>query len=358
MAEAGERSVLEAKHKETEVLLHEAAQRFCGSGEYLLADCGGGTNNTTRLLAHEGKTYILRLYNTHEEQEKAEFEHRLLEALGRLKPGLPFGVPQPAEGAAGASLIRLGSGKLAAMFHYMDGVAPDFGLLGQAEDFGRAAGKLSGALELLEQQQAELTMAAYPPYYALASAHPSCPAGVAAEFCFDPPEEFAGCREALRALGRQLDELAPVLDGLSTLPHQLIHGDLNASNALVSRDGSIAALLDFEFVTRDLRAMEPAVCLWGLLPEEGADEAGTEQAWACLAAFWQGFAAVRPLSAEECRVIPELMQLRSLDVFLHFLGRYRDGVDDASMLLRQIPDTANRLEQVVLHWQELLELLR
>ncbi|RAU90973.1 phosphotransferase [Paenibacillus sp. YN15] len=354
-------SAQEAGLTATETLAHEAAKRFCGQEDYCLEDCGGGTNNTTGLLTSGGKKYMLRLYNTHEEREKAEFEHRLLEALGRLAPGLPFGVPQPAEGAAGTSLIRLAGGKLAAMFRYLDGVTPDFGRPAQAEAFGRAAGELSRALERLEQQEqleaAGLDLPAYPPYYALASAHPSCGLDEVSRFCGEPPEEFAGCREALLVLGRQLEELAPVLDGLAVLPHQLIHGDLNASNALVAGDGEIAALLDFEFVTRDLRAMEPAVCLWGLLPEAGADAAGTAQTWACLKAFWRGFAAVRLLSAEERRVIPELMQLRSLDVFLHFLGRYRDGVDDASMLLRQIPDTASRLEQVERHRRELEALL-
>jgi Ser/Thr protein kinase RdoA (MazF antagonist) len=170
-----------------EALTHEAAQRFCGKADYRLEDCGGGTNNTTRLLIFEGDAYMLRLYNTHEEREKAEFEHRLLEALGRLTPGLPFGVPQPAEGDAGASLIRLKEGKLAAMFRYLDGVAPDFGHPAQAGAFGWAAGMLSSALERLEQQGADLDLPAYPPYYALASAHPSCPLEEVTRFCADPP---------------------------------------------------------------------------------------------------------------------------------------------------------------------------
>lgn len=340
-----------------DVLVHEAARCFCGPEDYRLEDSGGGTNNTTRLLACAGNRYMLRLYNTHGEQEKAEYEHRLLNALARLTPGLPFGVPRPAEGAAGSSLIRLSSGKLAAMFRYLDGVTPDFGLPAQAEAFGKAAGQLSEALARLEEREAGLSSPLYPPYYALDLALPSCGLGEVIRFCGEPPEEFACCREALGVLGRQLEELAPLLDGLAGLPHQLIHGDLNASNALVTRKGELAALLDFEFVTRDLRAMEPAVCLWGLLPEAGMDGQAEARAWGSLEAFWRGFSGVRPLSAAERRVLPELMQLRSLDVFLHFLGRYRDGVDDASMLLRQIPDTAARLEQVEKHRQRLEILL-
>ncbi|MFM9327865.1 phosphotransferase [Paenibacillus mesotrionivorans] len=345
------------EHSNEDTLANEAALRFCGSADYRLEVCGGGTNNTTRHLAYAGQAYMLRLYNTHEEWEKAAFEHQLLIALRRLMPGLPFGIPQPEMGAAGVGLIRLENGKLAAMFRYLDGAAPDFGLPAQAEAFGRAAGQLSGALEQVEQQEAGLDLPAYPPYYALAAAHPSCPLYEVLRFCWEPSDEFAGCMEALDVLGRQLEKVIPVLDKLALLPHQLIHGDLNASNALVTPSGEIAALLDFEFVTRDLKAMEPSVCLWGLLPEAGADEQAEARAWVSLEAFWRGFIEVRPLSAAECRVIPELMQLRSLDVFLHFLGRYRDGVDDASMLLRQIPDTAARLGQVEKHGERLLVLL-
>lgn len=336
-----------------DALVNEAALRFCGSADYRLEACSGGTNNTTRYLAYAGKAFMLRLYNTHEEWEKAAFEHQLLTALGRLTPGLPFGVPQPEKGAAGSGLIRLENGKLAAMFRYLDGVAPDFGQAAQAEAFGRAVGRLSAALERVEREgagrEAGLELPAYPPYYALASAHPSCPLDEVIRFCREPAGEFAGCMEALDVLACQLERITPVLDKLALLPHQLIHGDLNASNALVTSSGEIAALLDFEFVTRDLKAMEPAVCLWGLLPEADADEQAEARAWVSLEAFWRGFAGVRPLSAAERRAVPELMQLRSLDVFLHFLGRYRDGVDDASMLLRQIPDTAARLGQMEKH---------
>lgn len=344
-----------------DALVHEAALRFCGSADYRLEACGGGTNNTTRLLTCADNRFMLRIYNTHEDWEKAAFEHQLLAALGRLTPGLPFGVPQPEKGAAGAGLIRLSDGKLAALFRYLDGVAPDFGQPAQAEAFGRAAGRLSEALERVERlengREAGLELPAYPPYYALASAHPSCPLDEVLRFCREPAGEFAGCGGALAVLGRQLGKIIPGLDRLALLPHQLIHGDLNASNALVTPGGEIAALLDFEFVTRDLKAMEPAVCLWGLLPESGADELAEARAWISLEAFWRGFSDVRPLSAAERRAVPELMQLRSLDVFLHFLGRYRDGVDDASMLLRQIPDTAARLGQVEKHGERLLALL-
>ncbi|WP_027091421.1 phosphotransferase [Cohnella thermotolerans] len=58
-----------------------------------------------------------------------------------------------------------------------------------------------------------------------------------------------------------LREFRVHLPKLRKLPHQLIHGDINDSNLLAAPDaaGKVAAVLDFEFCTRDLRAMEPAV---------------------------------------------------------------------------------------------------
>jgi homoserine kinase type II len=33
------------------------------------------------------------------------------------------------------------------------------------------------------------------------------------------------------------------------------------------------------------------------------------------------------MTENEINALPELIQLRSLDVFIHFLGRYWDGID-------------------------------
>ncbi|MNU04204.1 hypothetical protein D3C72_2485140 [compost metagenome] len=52
------------------------------------------------------------------------------------------------------------------------------------------------------------------------------------------------------------------------------------------------------------------------------------------------------------------MQLRSLDVFLHFLGRYQDGVEDSRVLADQIPDTAARMRWVARNRERLLGLVR
>lgn len=342
-----------------EAMVGEAADLFWGRSGYEVRMSASGVNNTTRRVAAGDREYMLRLYNTHQDAAKAEFEHAVLLGLTRLEPKLMFRVPEPVPSPDGATVIRLASGKLAAVFRYIPGTAPDFRSSAQAKAYGEAVGRLSQALALVERELGGGIEPAYPPYYELDSAHAACSLTEANRFCAAPPAEFQFAADGLRLLAEEIKRIQPKLPQLRSLPHQLIHGDLNASNALVHEDGSMAALLDFEFATADLRAMEPAVCLWGLAPGPGEDaDNGEEAHWTSISAFWRGYSRVVSLSGEELAVIPELMQLRSLDVFLHFLGRYQEGVDDSSVLAVHLPSAAARMQWVVQNRSRLLRLLQ
>ncbi|MDG0789451.1 hypothetical protein OMP38_00235 [Cohnella ginsengisoli] len=60
----------------------------------------------------------------------------------------------------------------------------------------------------------------------------------------------------------------------------------------------------------------------------------------------KGFGDIAPLNGEEIDALPLLMRLRRLDVFVHFLGRYLSGVDDAAVLREQTMETAAGLALV------------
>lgn len=370
----------------------EAVERFFGHRSYRMSDSTGGMNNTTRKIRVDGRDYILRLYDTHQDMEKVLREQEILRQLTNVGEDrrLAFKVPEPASPVSGVSAARLAEGKLASLVHYIEGSAPNFREPVQAESFGAAVGQLSARLAELRQELGPDWEPAYPPYYRLDE---SFSMEKAARFCADPPQAFAREKDSLELLARELVRLHPLLPGMAELPHQLIHGDLNASNALVYENGSIAALLDFEFATWDLRAMEPAVCLWSLLPSRGEGHAGerldgivldvskaqpgqsgqddqpghndqrglpglaADADWEPLAVFWRGYTRFGELGRQERNAIPDLMELRSLDVFLHFLGRYEEGVDGAEVLQGQIPDTAWRVRQIVDNRRLLLELL-
>ena len=85
--------------------------------------------------------------------------------------------------------------------------------------------------------------------------------------------------------------------------------------------------------------MELAVCLSDLIDPEADEREAMRRADALL----QGYGGAARLSAEEIEAIPLLLELRRLDVFVHFLGRYRDGVDDAADLARHTGSTARGL---------------
>jgi len=297
-----------------------------------------GMNNTTRIIEAGDRRYILRIYETHRDENKVRFEHDVLQRLQQLsehhaKLRFPYQIPRPVKCRDGGTIARTDEGKLAALVHYIEGERPKLQFEDQIVSFGRAVAALSRSLAQLDLSS---DSAAYPPYYELEHTHPSCTPEVLASFCTNPPPAFEQYHSMLHKLGDWCEAFWKEAPRLRTLPQQLIHGDLNATNMLADVNGRISALLDFEFVTTDLRLMEAAVCMSDLivLDDEGSvDEARSR---ARMSQFLQGWCELSRMSEEESELLPLLIQLRRVDVFVHFLGRYFDGVDDIAIVQHQI----------------------
>ncbi|WP_159882175.1 phosphotransferase [Paenibacillus puerhi] len=296
-------------------------------GEGILRSGASGMNNTTRLVDSRDGRYVLRVYETHRDESKVGFELAVLKQLNTLP--LTFRVPTPVDSRSGESYIRTEDGKVAVLFRYIEGERPSLSTGVAQYSFGQTTALLTRALE----QIVTGTKPAYPPYYELDQASDVYYAlSDALKFCKEPPEPFLDLAEALGKIGDWLAAYRTRLPQLQAMPHQLIHGDLNRTNMLSAEDGRITAVLDFEFVTRDLRVMEPAVALSDLIFGDLDEEA----IWPAAAAFIEGYAAEFRLSREETDVLPLLIQLRRCDVFLHFLYRYWDGIDSADIVIGQI----------------------
>jgi len=320
--------------------MEQLADHYFPSGNWHMVEGKGGMNNTTMFIDHASRRYVLRRYETHREPDKVRYEHEVLSVLPEVLTGLE--IPQPVKDAEGKTICmsssevpagEQGSGRLAALFHYVDGSNPVLATEDQIYRFGQAAGKLSAALA---QVQIDLHPV-YPPYYRLGQSYPLCSPGRMEAFCANPPEDFAEIADTLNRIGEGLGEQLVRITRLASLPHQLIHGDLNASNMLQSEDGEITAILDFEFVTRDLRAMEPAVCLSDML----SSMEWTEQDELRCTAFLKGYASVITLTEAESVRLPLLILLRRMDVFMHFLSRYFEGIDQVDVVIMQ----AKRLDE-------------
>ncbi|OZB95004.1 phosphotransferase [Paenibacillus sp. XY044] len=288
-----------------------------------------GWNNTTRFVEGPEGRGVLRIYQTHRDLDKIRFEHAVLASLAQSNLG--FSTPVPVPSLTGDTVVQLedGSGRYACLFKYIDGIRPKAGGFRAAYSFGEAAGSLSYALSRIVLE----TSPAYRPYYEIAHSYPAFSPERVGQFCIAPPEPFRDLEGPLRGIGEAYGEVSRELEGLERLPQQLVHGDLNVSNLLVGADKpeQVTALLDFEFCTRDVRAMEPAVILPGLLGDD--KDAGMEAA----VHFCRGFGSRVRLTREEIRAVPVLMKLRNVDVFLHFMTRYDDGTDGPEVLREQIP---------------------
>ncbi|QJD82659.1 phosphotransferase [Cohnella herbarum] len=324
-------------------------RNYFASGEWTIEEGQSGWNNTTRFIEAEGRRWVLRIYETHKDEDKIRYEHGLLMALNKVD--MPFKVPMPIRCFDGSTIVRLedGSERIACLFSYIEGQRPEEGKAEIGYAFGVAAGQLSRSLA----QISDVGKPIYPPYYEMDSAHPLCTPDAVSAFCFAPPIEFReeALVDALLAIGEALQRYRSYLPSFRTLPHQLIHGDINHSNSLVSGDGSddrLAAVLDFEFCTWDLRAMEFAVIVSGLLSDEEA--LGTVEL------FLRGVGEQLTLEKAEAEAVPLLVQLRILDVFLHFLGRYLDGVDGENVLGEQIRSAYEGLRRLERIEDDLLQL--
>jgi len=307
-----------------------------------------GWNNTTRfVMTPEGRA-VLRIYETHRDLGKVRFEHDVLLALADQQ--LPYAVPEPFRTYEGLTYTMLedGTERYACMFRYIDGVRPNSNHPRTAESIGEMTGQLSRALARVQVSRAT----AYPPYYELEAAHPTCTEERIASFCLSPPEAFRQHACALVRIYEEFTRFHANLTHLRKLPHQLVHGDINHSNVLVSESdqGLGVAVLDFEFCTWDLRAIEPAVVLSGYLSESPD--------WSQVEAFIRGYNAIISLSDDEIEAIPLLIRLRKLDVFIHFLGRYLDGVDGSEVLSQQIRDAARGLGTLRQEEEQILRMYR
>jgi homoserine kinase type II len=316
----------ETRRNDVNLDIEHALTLWFPDGGWSVRGGASGMNNTTRYVSCNGSAYVLRIYETHRDADKAEYEHEILLALSSR--ALPFRIPIPVRSPDGSTILRTAEGKLIALFQYIEGTNPAFDSPARIRSFGQAVGQLSTHLASLRLESPP----AYAPYYELDAAHPRCTPEAVAAFCNEPPAAFEPFADALRSLERELIDIRRQLPALRLLPHQLVHGDLNASNLLGAPDGTIAAILDFEFVTHDLRVMESAVALSDLLQPERSVAAMRESVWA----FLEGFGSELRLTAAELDALPVLLKLRRLDVFLHFLGRYWDGVDEADVLQNQI----------------------
>lgn len=306
---------------ETQQLLKTLTLYFDGKCEILHGS--SGMNNLIRFIRHESGEYVMRVYQNHADVSRILVEQAVLDQLQVLP------VPRIVLTKDGQTMAKVGE-KLAVVFEFKKGQNLKLERIDQYVAYGKMVGQLSVKLRDVFVGEGE-----YLPYYELEKSYPMV--------------------KATGLVQELLEEVKGLMAQFKALPHQLIHGDINCSNMLMDDLGMPCAILDFEFVTWDLRAMEVAICLSELLQEDDYFNG--------LKAFCEGYKSVVSLTEAEILMIPWLIRLRRLDVMLHFLERHERGIETEAIeselfLQKQLLSLQKQHQWLVDHGGLLMEYLR
>jgi homoserine kinase type II len=325
-------------HNEIEAILE---QYFETSG-WSIVPGESGVNNTTRFIDHNSQTYVLRIYENHCDLDKVKYEHAVLQKLQQGK--LSFRVPSPKAALNGNTYVHTQSAKIAVLFNYIEGIRADLGNVRQVNSIGSAMGELVEHLEKLSIPLA----AAYERYYELYEIHPLVNRSRLNAWMQEMETELGSAE--MRLLRNEIVRVEEAIPVWSRLPMQLVHSDLVAGNVLAGKD-SVTGILDFEFVTLDLRAMDAAVFLNEIIRYH-------EDRWELLEAFIQGYGQSGKMTAEEIAAMPRLILLRSIVLCIHFLGRHWAGIDPHSELPSYVRSFARVHRWLQLNESRLIEQCR
>lgn len=301
-------------------------KQYFDTDNYIIKEGSSGMNNTTKFIVVNDEEYILRIYESHKDRDKINYEHCVLNALGRMENS--FKVPAPVVNLKGETIGQTNEDKLISISKKIEGNNPKLKSKEQFYSLGKVVGEITKALSEIKVNMKPI----YVSCYELEQSYPKCQLSKVIEFCHNPPVEFTGYEEELLKLKKYFIDFQKLLPKLRELPHQLIHGDINGSNVLEDSKGNISAVLDFEFTAYDLRAMDLAICLSEAISEVGSNI----EKFNNMNSFINGYKEYISLTEEEIGVVPVLIMLRRLDVIVHFLVRYYEGISNSFMSAEDI----------------------
>lgn len=297
-----------------------------------------GMNNTTRIISSGGERYVLRIYNNHKDADIVRVEHEVLEEL--QKQELPFQVPIPVRNKRGDTVSISEDGTLSSLFHYIEGDRPSVTNAAHVYALGKTAARLTYALSRIQPARKPL----YNPYFLLEDTYAAMDNTTFLSMT-QRSEALAARRSSFAVLQEERQKLKADCESIAGLPQQWIHGDLVFNNT-VSQGEAITGVLDFEFSTVDVRAMEVAVIVVDLIKPDDPSCTGNVRR------LLEGYRDSFQLSDQELRKLPALMKLRLLDVALHFAVRLRDDLDSEDVLCGIIDQTAFGFKWINDHWED------
>lgn len=312
-------------------------------GPWRLSPMASGTNNLLwRVDAPPGEAYLLKIYHDAEWTRLAH-EFAVTRALQQVR--LPYRIPCPVLTRAGEASTPIPTGPgtaLATLWPLIPGDPPTRSNLTQAHAAGRVLAELHAVLRDLSLPPSDAPST----YGDLAHCHPRVPDPLASLRSLAGGRVAEERAEELVRCVRALIERVPHLYG--TLSQHLIHGDFAPSNLLM-RDDQVSGVLDWEFCTVDLRAMDLVVlCSWWPVEVWGS---GRE--WPMIKAIGRGYASGGALTPEEIAALPDLFLLRAVAALVHRIGRWLSGLETAQAIGQRVADTLWWAEWLGVHGEQL-----
>lgn len=300
---------------------------------YTIEQVDGGTNNLSRIVYLRDDNFFLRIYQNSADLGRVRHEHAILRSLQHA--GLSFAVPNPRLTRVGESFVQLpeSAPTYAALFPIIPGEPPRRGDAAIAEICGEALGELDHALARLGPVADSLPKG-LEPYGDLDHIHPLVPNPRAIIDRLPIAEES---RQHVLRLVENVQSVVPVL--YATLPRQLIHGDYGRNNTLV-HGNQVTGILDFEFSTVDLRAIDLTAGIFSFC----GHALGTGSEWPILERLVTGYLRQCPLTSAEVDVMPMLLRLHQIASVIHRVGRFRQGLASVEEVSERI-DRAIQLDQ-------------
>jgi 4-aminobutyrate aminotransferase-like enzyme/Ser/Thr protein kinase RdoA (MazF antagonist) len=253
-----------------------------------------GENENYELRLADGRRWVLKLAPAGEAPGRIELEHEAVEAMAARAPGLCLPRLRPARN--GRVLVELaldhtpGSApRLARLLEFVPGSA-----------WGRHAPASPAMLTGLGTLAAELALALGPIDRPAARIRHRWDLAQAQQHRAELQAVDEPARRAL--LDHAFERFAASLPDLRSVPHGLIHADLNDDNLMV-QDGRLSGLLDFGDALHNPLINELAIALAYVLLDE-------PEPWAAGAAVVAAYHKRRPLSATEIELLYPLITAR------------------------------------------------
>jgi Ser/Thr protein kinase RdoA (MazF antagonist) len=279
-----------------EQLIRELLQHYFDDTDCTIEPVPFGLSNLTNIVKFGETRYVARVYDPQTKNaRRLRFEIGLIAYLERC--GLSFEVPGFLTARNCERYVVLSNGRLGAVVRYIQGEPPDPGRLEHAAEMGRTTGQLSAALgRSVDNSGTEPDMDMR--FHQLDRLHPL--SGV---------EAVALLAETIARSGE-----------LDVLPMQIVHHDLLMFNLLIGKSGRMTGVLDFDFASKDARALELAVCLNHLLQFD-------DQSLDKVNAFLKEYTAFMTLTPAEIEALPFLMKMYYVSLLTIYIGQHASGKD-------------------------------